>query len=386
MTSTDATGGGVSLLDPYDAVLLVSFGGPEKPADVLPFLENVTRGRGIPPERLAEVAEHYHHFGGRSPINDQCRSLLAALRTELDRRGIGVPLFWGNRNWKPYLADTAAELFAAGHRRVLALTTSAYPSYSSCRQYREDLYDAVADRPLTIDRIRHYATHPGFVTASVNATLAALDVLGDHAARARLIFVTHSIPAAMAATAGPEPRTSTGAYVDWHAAVAAEVTRRVERRRGIPYRHELAYCSRSGTPQQPWLEPDIGERLSSLKAAGCSGVVVVPIGFVSDHMEVVFDLDTEAAQRAAELGLGFARAATAGTHPAFVEALADLLCERAAAARGEVTQPAVIDGVEPGWYSCQPACCPNLRDSNRPSLCQLTTAASSGNSGRSFAL
>jgi ferrochelatase len=384
MTSTDATGAG--LLDPYDAVLLVSFGGPEKPADVLPFLQNVTHGRDVPRERLAEVAEHYYHFGGRSPINDQCRSLLAALSTELDRRGIVVPLFWGNRNWSPYLADTAEELVAGGHRRVLALTTSAYPSYSSCRQYREDLYDAVADRPLTIDRIRHYATHPGFVTASVDATLAALDALGDHDARARLIFVTHSIPATMAGTAGPEPRTGTGAYVDWHAAVAAEVTRRVERLRGIPCGHELAYCSRSGPPHQPWLEPDIVDRLSSFKTAGCSGVVVVPIGFVSDHMEVIFDLDAEAARRAAELGLGFARAATAGTHPAFVEALADLLCERAAVARGEVTEPAVIDGGEPGWYSCQPTCCPNLRDPNRPSLCQLTTTASSGNSGRSFAL
>jgi ferrochelatase len=385
MTSTVATGVRSSL-DPYDAVLLVSFGGPEKPADVLPFLQNVTRGRGIPPERLVEVAEHYHHFGGRSPINDQCRSLLADLLTELDRRGIAVPLFWGNRNWRPYLADTAAELFAGGHRRVLALTTSAYPSYSSCRQYREDLYDAVAGRPLEIDRIRHYATHPGFVTSSVDATLAALDALGDGAARARLIFVTHSIPAAMAATAGPDPRTGTGAYVDWHAAVAAEVTRQVEQLRGVPYEHELAYCSRSGPPQQPWLEPDIIERLDSLKADGCSAVVVVPIGFVSDHMEVIFDLDTEAARRAAELGLGFARAATAGTHPAFVAALADLLCERAAVALGEHAEPAVVDGGEPGWYACQPTCCPNLRDPNRPALCQLAAAASSGNSGRSLAL
>jgi ferrochelatase len=386
MTSTVATGLGGRSLDPYDAVLLVSFGGPEKPADVMPFLQNVTRGRGIPPERLTEVAEHYYHFGGRSPINDQCRSLLAALRAELDRRGIGVPLLWGNRNWKPYLADTVAELSANGHRRVLALTTSAYPSYSSCRQYREDLYDAVADLPIEIDRIRHYATHPGFVTASVDATLAALDALGGAAATARLIFVTHSIPAAMAATAGPEPRSNSGAYVDWHAAVAAEVTRQVGARRGRPYEHELAYCSRSGPPQQPWLEPDIVDRLESLKGAGCPGVVVVPIGFVSDHMEVIFDLDTEAAWRAAELGLGFARAATAGTHPAFVEALADLLCERAAVAHGERTEPAIIDGGEPGWYACQPTCCPNLRDPNRPALCQLTTAAAGGNSGRSFAL
>jgi ferrochelatase len=386
MTSTVATGIGGRSLDPYDAVLLVSFGGPEKPADVMPFLQNVTRGRGIPPERLTAVAEHYYHFGGRSPINDQCRSLLAALRAELDRRGIGVPLLWGNRNWRPYLADTVAELSANGHRRVLALTTSAYPSYSSCRQYREDLYDAVADLPIEIDRIRHYATHPGFVAASVDANLAALDALGGDAATARLIFVTHSIPAAMAATAGPEPRSNSGAYVDWHADVAAEVTRQVGARRGRPYEHELAYCSRSGPPQQPWLEPDIVDRLESLQGAGSPDVVVVPIGFVSDHMEVIFDLDTEAARRAAELGLGFARAATAGTHPAFVEALADLLCERAAVARGERTEPAAIVGGEPGWYACQPTCCPNLRDPNRPALCQLTTAAAGGNSGRSFAL
>jgi ferrochelatase len=373
MTSA-ATGGGGRGLDPYDAVLLVSFGGPERPEDVLPFLENVTRGRGIPAERLVEVAEHYHHFGGRSPINDQCRALLAALRTELDGRGIGVPLFWGNRNWKPYLADTMAELIAGGHRRVLAALTSAYPSYSSCRQYREDLYDAVADHQIELDRIRHYATHPGFVAASVDATLAALDVLGDNAPGARLIFVTHSIPAGMAATAGPEPRSSTGAYVDWHAAVAAEVTRQVQARRETRYEHELVYCSRSGPPQQPWLEPDIADRLTSLKAAGCSAVVVVPIGFVSDHLEVIFDLDTEAACTAAELGLGFARAATAGTHPVFVRMLADLLIERASVARGEQTRPAVIDGAEPGWYACQPACCPNLRDPNRPALCQLKSA------------
>jgi ferrochelatase len=385
ISAVPSTGGGRPL-DPYDAVLLVSFGGPERPADVLPFLENVTRGRGIPPERLAEVAEHYHHFGGRSPINDQCRSLLAALRTELDRRGIGVPLFWGNRNWKPYLGDTTAELLAGGHRRVLALITSAYPSYSSCRQYLENLYDAVAGHPIEVDRIRQYATHPGFVAASVDATLTALDALGDSGSPARLIFVTHSIPVAMAATAGPEPRTSTGAYVDWHAAVAAEVTRQVQARRGIPYEHELAYCSRSGPPQHPWLAPDIVDRLELIKAAGCTSVVVVPIGFVSDHMEVIFDLDTEAARRAAELGLVFARAATAGTHPAFVEALADLLCDRAAEARGERREPAVIEGGEQGWYACEPACCPNLRDPNKSALCQLTTAASGGNSGRRLVL
>ena len=370
-------------LDPYDAVLLVSFGGPEGPDDVLPFLENVTRGRGIPRERLAEVGKHYSLFGGRSPINDQCRELLAALRGELDRRGIATPLYWGNRNWRPYLADTVAELAAAGHRRVLALVTSAYPSYSSCRQYRENLYDAAAGRPLRIDRIRHYATHPGFVTAGVEATLAALAELGDIGDRARLIFVTHSVPTVMAETAGPEPRTATGAYVDWHAAVAREVARQVGSRRGIDYAHELCYCSRSGPPQQRWLDPDVNERLAELAAAGVPAVVAVPIGFVSDHMEVIFDLDTEAARTAVDNGLAFARAATAGTHPVFVRALADLLYERSAVARGEQTDTAVITAGELGWYACEPGCCPNLRDPDRPALCGAEHAGQSGNSGRS---
>src|SRR5919112_1313186 len=166
-------------LHPYEAVLLVSFGGPERPEEVLPFLENVTRGRGIPRERLAEVGEHYHLFGGRSPINEQCRMLLAALDSELTGRGLSVPLYWGNRNSAPFLGDELRRIEAAGHRRVLAVVTSAYPSYSSCRQYRENLYDAAADSSVQIDRIRHYADHPGFVAASVDATLAALDRLGE---------------------------------------------------------------------------------------------------------------------------------------------------------------------------------------------------------------
>jgi protoporphyrin/coproporphyrin ferrochelatase len=361
-------------LDPYDAILLVSFGGPEGPDDVLPFLENVTRGRGIPKERLAEVGEHYYLFGGRSPINDQCRSLLAALRMELDRRLIATPLYWGNRNWTPYLRDALKEIVAAGHRRVLAVFTSAYPSYSSCRQYRENLYDAADRLPVQIDRIRHYATHPGFVAASVAATLTALDQLGPGSNGAQLLFVTHSIPVAMATTAGPEPRSSQGAYVDWHAAVAAEVTRQVSARRGTAYEHELVYCSRSGPPQQPWLEPDVNDRLAELKATGTTEVVLVPIGFISDHMEVIFDLDTEAAHTAANLGLGFARAATAGTDPAFVFALADLIVERAAVARGEATTPAVIPGGELGWYACAGGCCPNRTDPDRPTLCSAVPA------------
>ncbi|MCW2811250.1 MAG: hemH [Friedmanniella sp.] len=358
-------------LTPYEAVLLVSFGGPESPEEVVPFLENVTRGRGIPRERLAQVGEHYFLFGGKSPINDQCRTLLAALEVELKGRGLELPLYWGNRNWDPYLTDTMRQIEADGHHRVLTVVTSAYPSYSSCRQYRENLFDALAGTTVELDRIRHYADHPGFVTASVDATLAALDELGEHAAGARLVFVTHSIPTAMAESSGPPPRSATGSYVDWHRAVAAEVTRQVSERRGTPYAFDLVYCSRSGPPSQPWLEPDVNDHLTSLHEQGVPGVAVVPIGFISDHMEVIFDLDTEAKATAAELGLPFARAATAGVHPAFVSGLVDLMTERAEAARGaEPTRPVVPGGVV-GWYRCQPGCCPNLRDPERPAALQV---------------
>jgi ferrochelatase len=361
---------------PYDALLLVSFGGPEKPDDVIPFLENVTRGRGIPRERLAEVGHHYDGFGGRSPINDQCRDLLAALRAELDDRGLPLPIYWGNRNWDPYLGDELAKVVADGHRRVLAVVTSAYPSYSSCRQYRENLFDAVAGLDagavgLQVDKLRHYSDHPGFVAASVDATDAALDTLGEAADGARLVFVTHSIPTAMAETSGPEPRSPRGAYVDWHTIVAAEVTRQVSGRRGAAYDFDLVYCSRSGPPSQPWLEPDVNDHLTALAQAGTPGVVAVPIGFVSDHMEVIYDLDTEAAETARELGLPFARAATAGTAPVFVRGLVDLVLERAAAARGEQPDRPVVPGGVVGWYECQPGCCANLREPGRGALCQV---------------
>jgi ferrochelatase len=358
---------------PYDALLLVSFGGPEKPDDVMPFLENVTRGRGIPRERLADVAHHYDDFGGRSPINDQCRALLAALRTELDSRDIDLPLYWGNRNWDPFLGPEVERLVADGHRRVVAILTSAYPSYSSCRQYRENLFDSFdpqASSGVTVDKIRHYSDHPGFVAASVDATDAALDELGELGDDARLVFMTHSIPTAMAATAGPTPRSAEGGYVDWHLAVAAAVTRGVEERRGRSYAFDLAFCSRSGPPSQPWLEPDVNDHLAELKQAGVPAVVLVPIGFVSDHMEVIYDLDTEAVETARELGLPLARAATAGTHPAFVGALVDLVLERAAAARGEEPDRPVVEGGAVGWYDCQPDCCTNLRDPSRRALCQ----------------
>jgi ferrochelatase len=359
-------------LAPYQAVLLVSFGGPERPEEVLPFLQNVTRGRGIPAERLAEVGEHYLLFGGRSPINDQCRMLLAALRDELTARRLSVPLFWGNRNSAPFLADEVRAIEAAGLQRVLAVVTSAYPSYSSCRQYRENLYDAALGTAVQIDRIRHYANHPGFVTAAVDATLSALGRLGEAGTDARLVFVTHSIPVSMAASAGSEPRMPKGAYVDWHEAVAAEVTRQVSAAVGRAYGDDLVYCSRSGPASQPWLEPDVNDHLRELRSAGMAAVVLVPIGFVSDHMEVIYDLDTEAAATAAELGLACERAATAGVHPAFVTGLVDLMLERAAAARGENPGRPVAGSGDVGWYECSTGCCPNLRDPGRPALIQAS--------------
>jgi protoporphyrin/coproporphyrin ferrochelatase len=357
-------------LTPYEAVLLVSFGGPERPEEVMPFLENVTRGRGIPTERLAEVGQHYFLFGGKSPINDQCRSLLAALTSELRSRGLALPLYWGNRNWHPYLRDELRAIDRDGPRRVLAVVTSAYPSYSSCRQYRENLFDAAQGTRVQIDRIRHYGNHPGFVYASVDATVEALERLGEPAGDAHLVFVTHSIPTAMAETAGPAPRSHRGAYVDWHVAVASEVARRVAQRRGQDYQSDLVYCSRSGRASQSWLEPDINDHLRQLAARGVKAVVVVPIGFVSDHMEVVFDLDTEAAATAEDCGIAFARAATAGEHPAFVRGLVDLMVERAAATRGEKRDRPVLGSAPVGWYECQSGCCPNLREPGRPALCQ----------------
>jgi ferrochelatase len=360
----------VTSLAPYDAVLLLSFGGPEAPDDVMPFLRNVTRGRGIPDERLAEVAEHYHHFGGRSPINDQNRALLAALRAELDARGERLPLLWGNRNWAPFVTDALREAHEAGHRRVLVLTTSAYSSYSSCRQYREDLAGAVlalADegREVVVDKIRQYANHPGFVGPNARAAVAALRELpeGSH-----LVFVTHSVPDAMDDASGPGGDLSP-AYSAQHRDVASLVADAVGRELGRAVPWELVYCSRSGPPSQPWLEPDVGDHLRTLHASGAPGAAVCPIGFVSDHLEVAYDLDTEAREVAEEIGLPFARAATVGTDPEFVSALVDLLVERAAQERGEDVDRPVVGSRPPVATPCPPGCCRNLRDPDRPAAC-----------------
>jgi protoporphyrin/coproporphyrin ferrochelatase len=356
---------------PYDALLLVSFGGPEKAEDVLPFLENVTRGRGIARERLEEVAEHYHLFGGRSPINEQNRQFVAAIEEDLGSSGIDVPVYWGNRNWDPYLEDALARMQADGVRRAACLMTSAYSSYSGCRQYRENLAAAAASvskeggEPPRLDRLRHYFNHPGFVEPMVDATLSALADLGDTARRdAHVLFVTHSIPESMNDTSGPEG----GAYVAQHRSVAEEIGERIRQETGHRYPAGLVFCSRSGPPQVPWLEPDVNDRIEELAEQGVTGVVVVPIGFVSDHMEVIYDLDTEASATAEKAGVEFARAATAGLDPRFVSMVRDLLLERAAVERGADVTRATVGAQPPSWDLCPADCCPNLR-APRPALC-----------------
>jgi protoporphyrin/coproporphyrin ferrochelatase len=356
-------------LSPYDTVLLLSFGGPEQPDDVLPFLRNVTGGRGIPDERLEQVAEHYHHFGGRSPINEQNRALLAAVRSELSRRGVDVPVVWGNRNWAPFVTDTLREAHEAGARSVVTLTTSAFSSYSSCRQYREDLAGALTTlagegRRLEVDKIRQYCNHPAFVEPNVRAALEAVRRLpaGSH-----LVFVTHSVPDAMDDASGPGGDLSP-AYSAQHRDVASVVADAVGRELGHAVPWELVYCSRSGPPSQPWLEPDVGDHLRALRDAGVPGAAVCPIGFVSDHLEVKYDLDTEAREVADEIGLPFERAATVGTDPQFVAGLVALLLERAAQARGEQPPQPVLGSRPPVQSVCPPGCCRNLR-ADRPAAC-----------------
>ena len=345
---------------PYDALLLVSFGGPEGPDDVLPFLENVTRGRGIPRERLEVVGEHYHLFGGRSPINDLNRALLEALRADLAAAGVDLPVYWGNRNWDPYLRDAIEQMAADGVTRAACFVTSAYSSWSSCRQYRENLYaaaDGVPNAPR-LDRLRHYFNHPGFVEPVVDAALAALaDLPADLCDGARLVFVTHSIPTAMNDASGPDG----GAYLAQHTDVAAVVAGRVGAITGVDRTPDLVFCSRSGPPHQPWLEPDVNDHLEALAAVGEKAAVLVPVGFVSDHMEVVYDLDTEALATAEKVGLEVRRAATAGTDPRFVAMVSDLLLERAAAERGEAVSRPAVGGIGPLWDRCATGCCANPR-------------------------
>ena len=304
----------------FDAILVVSFGGPEGLADVLPFLENVTRGRGIPRERLEEVAHHYELFGGVSPINAQNRELIAALRVELDAHGIDLPIYFGNRNWDPLLPAALGELRDAGVRRALAIFTSGFSCYSGCRQYREDIFvaqEAVGPDAPEVLKARMFYNHPGFVEANVDIVTRALaEFPEERRAAATVVFSAHSIPGAMAEASRYEEQLREAArLIAEGAGIEAE-------------RWQLVYQSRSGAPHMPWLEPDICDHLPRLAAAGVRDVVVVPIGFVSDHMEVLFDLDEEAKLVAEGLGLGYVRAPSVGTHPRFVAMLRELVQER----------------------------------------------------------
>ncbi len=313
-------------------------------ADVSPFLDQVLRGRNVPPERRRAVAHHYERFGGVSPINGQNRTLLEALRVELDAHGPRLPLFWGNRNWHPFLADTLRAMAGDGVRRALAFVTSAYSSYSGCRQYLDDIARARAEvgpSAPAVDKLRAFHDHPGFVEANVERVREALETLpAGRRAAARVAFTAHSIPEAMAKGSD---------YVRQLRETCALVAARVPHAEWA-----LVYQSRSGSPRQPWLEPDILDHLDALRAAGVTDVVVAPVGFVSDHMEVVYDLDTEARERAAELGLRFVRAGTAGTHPAFVRMVRELIQERVA---GGERRALGAHGARPDL--CAPDCCPS---------------------------
>ncbi|MFE5492676.1 ferrochelatase [Streptomyces virginiae] len=354
---------------PYDALLLLSFGGPEGPDDVVPFLENVTRGRGIPRERLKEVGQHYFGFGGVSPINAQNRALLDALRKDFAEHGLDLPVYWGNRNWAPYLTDVMREMAADGRRRIAVLATSAYASYSGCRQYRENLADALATlaeegvEPPRVDKLRHYFNHPGFVEPMIDGVVAALAGLPEAVREgAHLAFTTHSIPTAAADTSGPvEDHTGGGeggAYVKQHLDVARVIADEVAVRTGVARPWKLVYQSRSGAPHIPWLEPDICDHLEALHAEGAPAVVMVPIGFVSDHMEVLYDLDTEATAKAAELGLPVARSATVGADPSFAGAVRELVLERAAKERGEPAEECWVGLLGQSHDLCAVGCCP----------------------------
>jgi ferrochelatase len=336
-----------------DAILLVSFGGPDRTEEVMPFLENVLRGRNIPRERMLEVAGHYYHFGGKSPINDQNRALLAALRALLADQGPALPVYWGNRNWHPLLADTMRQMAADGVRRAFAFVTSAYSSYSGCRQYREDLRrarEAAGPGAPEVLKLRVFYNHPGFIepmAANVRAAFGRLPA--ERRDAAALVFTAHSIPIAMAETCR---------YVHQ----VEEACRLVAGCAGRP-RYRLVYQSRSGPPGQPWLEPDILEYLRELAAAGAArDVIIAPIGFVSDHMEVQYDLDIEARRLCQRLGLNMVRAATAGADPRFIAMIRELVLER----MGAIPAKRALGEDGPSHDVCPEDCCPAPKRGGRP--------------------
>ena len=339
----------------YDAILVTSFGGPEQANDVMPFLENVLRGKNVPRERMLEVAEHYYEFGGKSPINEQNRRLIAALEAELAEHGPKLPVYWGNRNWHPLLKDTLQQMTADGIRHALAFVTSAYSSYSGCRQYREDIaraQEAVGAGAPVVDKLRAFFNHPGFIEAVIDRVREAFaKIPKERRGSARLVYTAHSIPLSMAQGCDYEKQLrETGRLV------AEELSRSENELQDNSW--QLVYQSRSGPASQPWLEPDILDYLRQLKAEGrVTDVVVAPIGFVSDHMEIIFDLDTQARDLCSQLRLNMVRAGTAGTHPRFIRMIRELICERV---EGSETRPALgVLGPRPDV--CEIDCCLNPR-------------------------
>ncbi len=336
----------------YDALLIVNFGGPEAPEEVMPFLENVTRGRNIPRERLREVATHYLHFGGVSPINQQVRDLMAALEPELRRQGVTLPLYWGNRNWHPLLPDTVREMAQAGVTRALAVVLAAYSSYSSCRQYRENIDDAretVGEIAPRIDKLRVFYNHPDFIVANAerlrDALLALPDALRNHA---QIAFTAHSLPTSMAN------------HCDYETQLTETARLTAETLNLPPDRWKLVYQSRSGRPQDPWLGPDVLDHVRALHAEGAKALAIAPIGFLSDHMEVLYDLDEEARRLCDQLGLPMTRARTVDTHPAFIRTLANLIVERL----NDSPDRLAIGRFGPHPDTCPPDCCPGAKRGN----------------------
>ncbi|MFE9787002.1 ferrochelatase [Nocardia salmonicida] len=338
-----------------DALLLLSFGGPEGPEDVIPFLENVTRGRGVPPERLAEVAQHYLHFGGISPINALNRQIISALEADLADAGLNLPVYFGNRNWHPMVEDTVARMTADGVRSALVFTTSAWGGYSGCRQYDEDITRAraaVGAGAPELVKLRQYFDHPLLIESFADAITAAVQQIpADRRSGARLVFTAHSIPVSADTTAGP-PADGGRLY----SRQVAEAARLCAAATGFA-EYDVVWQSRSGPPQVPWLEPDIVDHLDVLHGKGIDAVVVCPVGFVSDHLEVIWDLDNEASARADELGMAFARAGTPGTDPRFARMIVELIAERVSDGPvrelGEVPgYGCTVDGA-----LCAPGCC-----------------------------
>ena len=343
----------------YDAILVVSFGGPESPEDVIPFLENVLRGRNVPRERMLAVAEHYYHFEGKSPINQQTRELIAALKTELEQHGPKLPVYWGNRNWHPMLAETLQRMRQDGIRRALAFVTSAYSSYSGCRQYREDIARAqkeIGSGAPEIDKLRPFFNHPGFIEASEDRVRDALQqVPADAQQNIQVIYVAHSIPLSMAKTSD---------YVRQ----LEEVRKLVSSRLGVG-NDALVYQSRSGAPGQPWLEPDFLDYLREVKSRNlASAVVLAPISFISDHMEVLYDLDIEARQLCDSLALPMVRAKTVGVHPKFIAMIRELIVERT----NPSTERRALGSLGPRQDVCAENCCPAPQHPARPQAAQET--------------